>query len=165
LIVKSGPERAQIDALDAIERGGDPDADYITIRRALTNSRFKDRTKMRIRAAEALGAFVNLKSTNLLVKLARGDKDTLVAKAAAITLGRHRANRKKVIPFCVRQWDRAVKDVEKKDSKKALRGSRLGDAHRHALRGLTGVDFKNPKEARDWWHKNQKIVSQEELVK
>lgn len=165
LILKSGPERAQIDALDAIERGGDPEVDFMTIRKAITNSRFKDRTKMRIRAAEALGAFVNLKSTNLLVKLARGDKDTLVAKAAAITLGRHRANRKKLIPFCVRQWERAVKEVEKKDSKKALRGSRLGDAHRHALRGLTGEDFKNPKEARDWWRKNQKIVSQEELVK
>lgn len=165
LILKSGPERAQIDALKAIERGGDPEVDFITIRKVLTNSRFKDRTKMRVRAAETLGAFVHLKSTNLLVKLARSDKDTKVSKAAAITLGSHKANRKKLIPVCIREWERAVKEVEKKNSKKALRASRLGDAHRHALRGLTGEDFKNPKEAREWWRKNQKIVNQEELVK
>jgi len=164
-ILKSGPEKAQIYALQAIERGGDPDADLKTISKLLSNSRFKDRTKMRIRAVEALGAFVNLKSTNLLLKVARSDKDTKVAKAAAITLGRHKANRKKVIPLCLREWERAVKEVEKKNAKKALRASRLGDAHRHALRGLTGQDFKDPKEARDWWRKNQKIVNQEDLVK
>ncbi|MBN2492315.1 MAG: hypothetical protein JXQ29_15820 [Planctomycetes bacterium] len=164
-ILRDGPERAQVYALDCIEKGGTTPGDFEEVKRTLGSSKFKDRTKMRERAAETMGALVNLDSTNYLMRLARSDPDDMVAKAAIVALGRHRANRKNTIPFLIREWDSALKDMKSRTDAKRLRASRLGVSYRDALRMLTGQDLKDPKEARDWERDNKKILNAETLAK
>ena len=164
IILKSGPERAQRYALACLEKGGSPGVDFIHIRKAMSNSKYRTRVKMRVKAAEAMGALVNLKCSNYLLQLIR-DKETKVAKAAILALGNHKANRKKTIPVLIRQFDQVTKEGKSRSAKKKLRLSRLGDAFRTALRELTGQDFKSPKAARTWLTANRKILNKEELKK
>ena len=165
-IVTSAPEKPQEYALQCLEKGGDADVDFNVVKRAFSSSKFKDRTRMRRAAVDAMGNMVNLKVTNYLIRVARGDKDDMVAKQAAMALGRHKVNRKHILPVAIREWGTALKDRTSRNDKKKLRGSRMGDAYRDAVRMLTGqMELKDPDAARDWMQANSKILKDEELVK
>lgn len=164
-VLKVGDEKSQIYALKAIERGGNVEVDFNSLKRVLSDGKFKDRTKVRVAAASAMGALVNMKTTNYLLRMARGDKDDKVAKAAAIALGRHKPNRKAAIPKLISLYTQAMKDRKTKSDKKRLRASRVCDAYRSALRGLTGQDFTDPKVARKWLNENKKTLNAEEVIK
>jgi hypothetical protein len=164
-ILKDGPEKAQVYALECIEKGGTAHADFDEVKRALTSSRFKDRNKMRERAAETMGGLLSLECTNYLMRLAGSEKDDKVARAAILSLGRHKANRKKSISFLIREWEKTLKDARSRNDAKKLRASRLGVAYRDAIRMLTGQDLKEPKAARDWERDNKKVLNAEDVVK
>lgn len=163
-LLKKGEERAQIYAMEALGLGGRPPEDFKKIRACIDASKFKERTKMRIKGCEALGNMVEFKVTNYLLRKVR-DKDTKVAKAAVLALGNHHGNRKKVIPAFVTQWGRVLKDGEKKDPKKQMRRSRLADAFRVALTSLTDTEIKDVTQAKEWLSKNRKVLSAEEFIK
>ena len=164
ILVKGAEEKAQIYVLRCIEQGGTPDTDFVYVKKALTNSKYRDRTKMRVKAVEALGALEALKCTNYLLQVIR-DKETKVAKAAILALGRHKANRKKSIPILIRQYNQVLKEGKSKNPKKKLKLSRLGDAFREALRDLTATDIKDVDAAKDWLRANKKFLNKEELKK
>lgn len=164
ILIKGAPEKAQIYVLRCIEQGGTPDTDFVYVKKALTSSKYRDRVKMRVKAVEALAALEALKCTNYLIQVMR-DKETKVAKAAILALGRHKANRKKSIPILIRQYNQVLTEGKSKNPKKKLRLSRLGDAFREALRDLTGTDIKDVDAAKDWLRANKKFLMKEELKK